>query len=94
MIFTIDLEIKIYVYGILIVAFKIPRIIQVLTKTGSMLLNVFIDIFSKFNNGIANAPKTLLYSGSRDGNIKVWGSQNTKLRCLSDINGHSVSFYF
>jgi len=38
-----------------------------------------------------NLSRSLLYSGSRDGTIKVWGVTNSKLRCLSDINGHSSS---
>lgn len=35
----------------------------------------------------------MIYSGSRDGAIKVWGvTDNKKLRSLTAINGHSVNF--
>eukprot|EP01017_Pseudomicrothorax_dubius_P041880 TRINITY_DN6761_c0_g1_i7.p1 TRINITY_DN6761_c0_g1~~TRINITY_DN6761_c0_g1_i7.p1 ORF type:complete len:267 (+),score=58.19 TRINITY_DN6761_c0_g1_i7:59-802(+) len=30
----------------------------------------------------------LLYSGSRDGRIKVWCAEKEKLRCLNDLNSH------
>jgi len=38
-----------------------------------------------------NVNQDILYSGSKDGTIKVWGVHNKKLRCISDINGHSQS---
>jgi WD40 repeat protein len=36
-----------------------------------------------------NVNQDILYSGSKDGTIKIWGVANNKLRCMSDINGHS-----
>lgn len=42
------------------------------------------------NNFLANSMHNMVYSGSRDGAIKVWGvTDNKKLRCLTAINGHS-----
>jgi len=34
----------------------------------------------------------MVLSGSRDGTIKIWNVvENKKLRCLTDINAHSVN---
>jgi len=46
--------------------------------------------------GLENRQETMFYSGSRDGLVKIWRVQDNKLRCLSDLNSHSVilSFFF
>ena len=41
---------------------------------------------------LENRTETMLFSGSRDGLIKVWGVHENKLRCLNDLNHHTVIF--
>ena len=43
-------------------------------------------------NILENRQETMFYSGSKDGLVKIWGIHDNKLRCLSDLNSHSVQF--